>query len=414
MNPTFLINTAFFFSIFVTFDSYSTAFFIPGAKIALTPPSVNANYHSSTRERPRSRNRPPTTTTMSSSGDSGTDPDPRVGTDTKPLVRNFRSAAGLSSVYRCASTDDLGGLFTDASDGPVRAPPASSPEAILLSKIGLVLDLRSPSERDETRARRWTTRAPGGAFTIVRHERRDDGRPWSPPVLHYRDNRERAVFRIDVLSPKRLFRYCARNWIVAPADRARYAWNAVFDSRALHGMMMDALNGRGLVGLYEAIIETGGDEIFHSLRAITEYFEGCGCGAGGAGGVVVHCVQGKDRTGLVIMLCQSIVGVEDGIIVADYHRSDRMGSSGGNVEGSAAVDAMMKTEGVQRGKLSREIFEGAPMEAMVVTLGYIREKYGSIFGYLDSIGFDAEWRARFLTVQRQPCGEERVIPLSKL
>jgi len=191
----------------------------------------------------------------------------------------------------------------------------------------------------------------------------------------------------------------------------------VFDVRALHGMRMDALNERGLVGLYEAIIETGGDELVCSLKAITEYFEECGCAVaaiGGGGGVVVHCVQGKDRTGLVIMLCQAIVGVEDDSIVADYHKSDQMGSSGKRVEGSAAADAVMKMEGVQKGKLSREIFSGAPVEAMIVTLSYIRDTYGSIFGYLDSIGFDANWRTRFLTAQGQACEEERAVQQSKL
>lgn len=55
---------------------------------------------------------------------------------------------------------------------------------------------------------------------------------------------------------------------------------------------MEVLNSRGLAGLYEAIIQTSGREMFEALCAITLYLEAC---RKDDGSVVIHCVQGKDR-----------------------------------------------------------------------------------------------------------------------
>lgn len=45
-------------------------------------------------------------------------------------------------------------------------------------------------------------------------------------------------------------------------------------------------------GLYEAILQTSGDELLETLKAITLFLEKC---RGTEINVAVHCVQGKDR-----------------------------------------------------------------------------------------------------------------------
>ena len=92
------------------------------------------------------------------------------------------------------------------------------------------------------------------------------------------------------------------------------------------------------------------------------------------------------------MLCQFMLGIDDAIIVEDYHKSARLLTKQKD-EGSAAADTVTKTE--TRGKLNR-IFSGAPEEAMISTLAMIREKHGSATSYLDIIGFDSLWRKRFV------------------
>jgi hypothetical protein len=146
-------------------------------------------------------------------------------------------------------------------------------------------------------------------------------------------------------------------------------------------MRMEILNNKGLSGLYEAMIETSGPEIFACLQAITIHLEFK------SGDIIIHCVQGKDRTGILIMLCQAMLGVNDNEIINDYHGSDQM-----MIKGSAASESLTGS----KGKLNRIIFSGAPKEAMVKTLEMIRTKHVSVNGYLDSIGFDTNWRNRFV------------------
>ncbi len=104
------------------------------------------------------------------------------------------------------------------------------------------------------------------------------------------------------------------------------------------------------------------------------------------------------------MLCQSIIGIPDEIIISDYHQSEMLLNSNSN-EGSAAAATLSEGHSnvsssaattTRKGKLSREIFSGSPTEVMVSTLAFIRKKYESINRYLDTIGFDDTWRSRLI------------------
>lgn len=100
------------------------------------------------------------------------------------------------------------------------------------------------------------------------------------------------------------------------------------------------------------------------------------------------------------MLCQSILGLSDEEIVADYHKSDVMRES--------SASEVMKPR--RKGKLDRNLFSGAPREAMVQALDCIRKKHGSVSpGYVDFIGFDQSWRERLVQ-----CIEESSLFSSKL
>ena len=312
------------------------------------------------------------------------------------VVKNFRQAASLPGIYRCASTDGLAKVFEDAAK-PVQCID-DSPAEILLNRAGLILDLRSQSERDEASARRWMECAPNGGFVAEDFERASS--------LSGTNQDKRRVLRIDVLSPSRLFGHLTNQWM-SPSQKALAAMYYAIDGNKLHELRMDVLNEKGLAGLYEAIISTSGEELRAGLIAITEYLEGNVDGA-----CAVHCVQGKDRTGLLIMLCQSMIGLSDEEIIADYHLSDALRKRD---EGSAAAD-QFGGKVKKKGKLDRSVFSGAPKEAMIETLAWIRAQYGSINpGYLDIIGFDRQWRDRFVkavTKNRSPSDGD--VPISKL
>ena len=78
-------------------------------------------------------------------------------TTTTTTLKNFREAAALPNIYRCAKTDDL-------ADRIGIAETLSDPEDIVFHRAGLVIDLRSDSERDEKKAQLWMCKAPGGPF----------------------------------------------------------------------------------------------------------------------------------------------------------------------------------------------------------------------------------------------------------
>ena len=315
--------------------------------------------------------------------------DSPLESESDPLVRNFRKAANLTRIYRCANTDPLGTLFQgdSAADSmtTLESFDKNTPEHIILNNAGLILDLRSDSERKELLAQAWMVRGNIETKYYAKEDRRRE------PSSSYssNDSSKRFVYRIDVLSPKRLFAYMAQTWITDPVQKAKYAFSAVFDTQKLHEMRMDVLNAKGIQGTYEAMLETSGEELFAALKSITEFLEN-----NDSGDVIVHCVKGKDRTGLVIMLCQAILGIDDAVIVDDYHKSESLLKKR---EGSAA-DATVSSQQMQvKGKLNKTFFSGSPEIAMISTLAFVRQKHGSLHNYLDFVGFDASWRKRFIT-----------------
>jgi hypothetical protein len=288
--------------------------------------------------------------------------------ETTQIIKNFRPAARISNIYRCASLDVLGeNLLANGYDDSA----ISGDDLFVMDQIGLVLDLRSPSERKEEFSRAWMTRA---NMQVVDTDEL------------YRPTTARTVVRIDVLSPPRFMKYIEGNWLT-PAERAQATWFKIVDGQKLHDMRIERLNDRGLFGLNEAILETGKQEISRALQTITEHLE-----HNPGHPAIIHCVQGKDRTGMLVMLLQSIVGVSDLDIVADYFLSNQM-LQGDKDNGSAAVNEIRT-----KGKIDRRFFSGTNERAMISTLHFLRGKYGSVRGYLDAIDFDEAWRNRLAAV----------------
>ena len=122
-----------------------------------------------------------------------------------------------------------------------------------------------------------------------------------------------------------------------------------------------------------------------ALKAIVLHLEDASAASPSVSPVVIHCVQGKDRTGMLSMLCQAVLGVDDSTIADDYHRSESELSNG-----AAAVARAYP------GKIDRRFFSGAPRQVMLDTLVWIRERYGSVESYLEGMGFDSSWRARLV------------------
>ncbi len=94
-----------------------------------------------------------------------------------------------------------------------------------------------------------------------------------------------------------------------------------------------------------------------------------------AGGVVVHCHAGKDRTGIVTALLLSIAGVPDEVVAEDY------ALSAVNLAGLTREWLESVTQDPQeRARLARRTVPRP--EVMLATLDYLRARYGGAEPYL--------------------------------
>jgi len=110
--------------------------------------------------------------------------------------------------------------------------------------------------------------------------------------------------------------------------------------------------------------------------------------------VAIHCTAGKDRTGFVSMLVLKVLGAGDGEIVADYTLSD---SAYRDLNDRKAMVGALQQEDLDPDK-----FLCAPAYVMEDTLRCLETQYGSVDGYLDSIGFDEKWRSKLRKALTDP------------
>ncbi|KAH7008034.1 protein-tyrosine phosphatase-like protein [Ilyonectria destructans] len=130
---------------------------------------------------------------------------------------------------------------------------------------------------------------------------------------------------------------------------------------------------RGLVGLGRDTLDNSPLEIRETLSLYTNM---------AALPSVVHCTQGKDRTGLVCALVLMILGVPIPAIEYDYGLTDAA-----LLEGRDERIAEVRQIG-----LTEEWVSTAP--GMIVGIEqHLKTRYGGLDSYLDSIGFGAGDRA---------------------
>jgi protein-tyrosine phosphatase len=115
------------------------------------------------------------------------------------------------------------------------------------------------------------------------------------------------------------------------------------------------------------------DSVLAALREIS----------GASGAALVHCAAGKDRTGTLIALALSAVGVEREAIIADYAASTE------RVEG--VISRLLSS------RTYAENLQGRPMEShhsrphtMRVFLEHLDEAYGGVRGVLRRLGWTDE------------------------
>jgi protein-tyrosine phosphatase len=129
--------------------------------------------------------------------------------------------------------------------------------------------------------------------------------------------------------------------------------------------------------VYLIFLEHFRPNVAAAVRAVVEAPEG---------GVVVHCMGGKDRTGLTTALLLRLAGVGIEDIAADYAISEeRLRSRHERWFAEAADEAELE-------RLHR--IAATPAASMVGVLEELERRYGSIEGFLRSGGAPADIRER--------------------
>lgn len=96
------------------------------------------------------------------------------------------------------------------------------------------------------------------------------------------------------------------------------------------------------------------------------------------GGVLIHCLAGRDRTGIAVALLLSVIGVPDAQIAADYALSEAALAAERAAALAAAPDEEARAR-IERGYDSRA-------ETMLATLAHLRARHGGAEAYLARAG----------------------------
>ncbi|KAI3334843.1 protein-tyrosine phosphatase-like protein [Ustulina deusta] len=152
-----------------------------------------------------------------------------------------------------------------------------------------------------------------------------------------------------------------------------------FRVQAIRIMGQEVMQPLGLVGLSLVTLDESGPEIVEALQILTSNQT--------PNPTLVHCTQGKDRTGMIIALALLILAVPTDAISHDYLLSQ----PGLEPERDDRVAEMLQIG------LTPE-WGDCPPEFMQRVRAHLDVRYGGVDGYLDSIGFGAEDRARLVDV----------------
>ena len=126
---------------------------------------------------------------------------------------------------------------------------------------------------------------------------------------------------------------------------------------------------RWLAARYRDLLETGAADIARVVTLLSDV---------DAGPTVVHCVAGKDRTGLISAMVLSALEVSDDDIAHDYALTE--------LSEPAYVAWMRSIDPVEAARAQPPFYTQTPAEAMRLTLAELRQTHGSPLGYLRASG----------------------------
>jgi protein-tyrosine phosphatase len=154
------------------------------------------------------------------------------------------------------------------------------------------------------------------------------------------------------------------------ADDPRYRLMPMIDPQRRGAGDRPAVRTLGMI--YRSSLDRNARCIVDSVAAVAD---------APAGGVVVHCAVGKDRTGMVVALILSALGVPDEAIAQDYELSAECLREEFEV-------IIASLDGKERARVAERM--SSRRETILEMLAYARSHYGGAEGYLLSHGLGSD------------------------
>lgn len=341
---------------------------------SVTPFLVQSSERKSSYKRQRSQNLSPIspTITMMSSGTSMVDEPARNDVNIP-----FDSILNMRDLATASGTKVASGKFFRT--GCVSGATTADIEKCDNLGIKVWIDLRSQTEVDED------AEINGAIYKDVMNVHYDrDANEWKLDNNFLQSSTSGKMrYFIALMSEgvikKGVFQRLKKRAKLMVATLAPFSHTSKRLNQKMRNIFLKTINLGGLTLLNELAIEKSPEALISCLKIITSEAEHKAIG--------IFCTAGKDRTGLISALTLSILGATDEEIVADYILSDSVYSQ---LKSSAKVASLSQND------LDPDIFLRAKAPVIIDTLEFMREKFGSVDGFLDEYGFDESWRKRLI------------------
>ncbi|PRP88486.1 hypothetical protein PROFUN_03203 [Planoprotostelium fungivorum] len=264
----------------------------------------------------------------------------------------FESSGGIippGRIYRCAT--------------PSEATPEDVDYLLNTLKVKTIIDLRTTAESAADIGQNLLRKH----FTVIPENMLHR----TAEIESMKSSHDRLLFQIPVIPSNLSF---LRE--LAYTDKAKLAFYGLMGwSEQSNRIIGDMMVNLRLEGLYRLILKTSWKNILRTLDILSDP---------SVYPVVIHCTQGKDRTGMIASLIMHICQVPEQIISEDYTKSEK------ELEPMRLDPEYMKRNFARAAPLGLDMTSWmlSPMEAITTTHEWVKSYFGSYHQYLEWIGFN--------------------------